>query len=183
MTEQKQLTNLTEVENEALKKAFNDSEGLLQSIRAVLLNLDPTENDKNTVASIFKDELVLQAVTKRLYPTLDPKASIGQVSDIWLGVEQMIFGVSQETIKQGIEYKKLALEMTKKAVELLKNPFGEPVDLSYDPEGDELGIRLLARNQYIRHIEGQLLFIKIIADQKSETPQETQKRLEQSSTR
>ena len=68
--------------------------------------------------------------------------------------------------------------MTKMALALLENPDGLRVDVSYDPQQslvDDLGVNLLARNQYLRHIESQLLYIKMIADTEEKTPAQIKK--------
>jgi len=178
MTEQ--LSNLNEQDNLLIKKTFAGNEQALQLARAVMFGLPTSEQEREIVRATFNLPGVIEVFKKKLLPQLDKQAPIGQVSDVWLGAEQMVFGQQVTAIRQAIQYKKIALEMTEQAIALLQNPEGDAVDLSIDYE-EELGIRLLARNQYIRHIEQQLVFIKIIAEMNEDTEKQIkEKRLKDS---
>ena len=98
----------------------------------------------------------------------------------------MVFGFPKDVIYQAVHYKEKALQMTKMALALLENPDGLRVDVSYDPQQslvDDLGVNLLARNQYLRHIESQLLYIKMIADTEEKTPAQIKKLQAQNSVK
>ena len=159
-------------------------EPLLKSVRALFLGLNPTKADKALVKGAFANKILRDVMKRRFYPTLDRDQPIGQVQDVWLGVEQMVFGMARDTIEQAVAYKELALDYTKKALALLENPEGEAVDLSYSPKIDGasgLQIKLLARNQFIRHVESQLLFLFLISKTKEEgTPKEQEEKKKKS---
>lgn len=185
MTE-KPILNTNEEENKIIKSTFKDNDFLLKAMRALFLGLELTDDEKTLIKSTFSDKGLLRIIYKKFLPTLDKESPIGQVQDIWLGVEQMVFGMTKETIYQAINYKELALNMTARALALLENPNGERIDVSFNPMtniNDEYGINLLARNQYIRHVESQLMFLKVIAEQKEEDTKEQQKRIAQNSAR
>lgn len=176
--------NITDKETKIIQAVFNDD--LLKQVRALMLELPLTEVEKGSIKSVFADKEVLAVMYKRFYPTLDKDTPIGQVQDTWLGTESMVFGNSLDAITQALGYKKASLAYTKKALELLEDPFGEPVAYvkDYDPvsyPNDPLGITLLARNQYIRHVENQLLFLSIIAKQTVVTPEEAKKKSDKDS--
>lgn len=177
--EQKQLMNVNEEEVKLIKAVFTNNDVLLQAMRAVLLGLSPTVDEQESVRSAFANEQLKKVIWRRFYPTLDKNSPIGQVQDVWLGVEEMVFGHAPDTIKQAVDYKRGALEMTRRGLNLCENPGSDSINVEYFPESDfdVLKTGLLARNQYIRHVESQLLWLKIIAGQKEETPQETKKRL------
>ena len=157
----------TEVEKELIKGIFKGNEALLLSLRALFFGLSITDDEKTVIKGIFSDKRLLKIMHNRFLPELDRNTPIGTIGDRWLGVEQMVSGVPRDTIQQVIEYKAQSHDMMEKALELLENPDAHDINLDYDPgELDEVGSRILARNQYIRHIESQLLFIKIIAEQK-----------------
>lgn len=163
-------TEQTEKDNATVKSLFQNNEAMLKIMRALFLGLGVTEAEKEQVRSMFKNNDLLRIVRNKFHPELSRETPIGQVADVWLGVEQMIFGVPRDTIQQAMQYKDLALEMTRKALKLLEDPDGERVSVSYDPKlylNDPLGINLLARNQYIRHVETQLTALWIIANQKT----------------
>lgn len=166
-TEQQPI-NLNEKEIELIQRTFKGNEDLLKSIRALFLGLTVTDTEKETIRTTFALDELRAIMRRRFYPTLDRDTAIGQVQDVWLGVEQMVFGNSRDAIYQAVHYKAQALKMTEQALKLLIDPSGTQVDLTYDPQGsavDDLQVFLLARNQYIRHVEQQLLFLKIIAEQ------------------
>lgn len=161
---EKPVMNVNEEEIELLKATFEGNEYLLKSIRALMLNLDISDEDKAFIKKTFSNERIVAIFEKKFYPTLDPTSDIGTASDVWLGVEGMVFGQTESTIAQAIGYKMKALEMTRQGLDLLVNPDGASVSVSYDgKEEDKLGINLLARNQYVRHVESQLMFIKMVS--------------------
>lgn len=179
----KEVTNISEQEADLIRGVFANNENLLKLIRALFLNLGITQEEKESIKGTFSSKPLRDVIWKRLYPTLSKDLPIGQVQDIWLGTEQMVFGATTDTIKQALGYKEKSLEMTKTALELLENPDGQSLDLSYDPERDPLGIDLLARNQFIRHVESQLAYLWLIASQKKLTPKEEAERLLKDSTK
>lgn len=157
---------VSEREQELIKRTFGGNEVLLQSIRALFLGLGVSGEEKKLIKATFSSKEVLAIMWKRLLPSLDKSTPIGEVADVWMGAEQMVFGVSQDAIRQALLYKEKSIELTKHALILLENPDGVAIDVNYSPaQDDALGIVLLGRNQFIRHVETQLTLIKIIAEQ------------------
>lgn len=173
-------------EQEILKKTFTGNEALLKSIRALFFGLDVSEEEKLKIKDTFSNPELLQIFWDRFCPELDKDAPIGQVSDVWLGAESMVFGQSESTIEQAVMYKDESIRLVKRALALLTDPDREIFDLTYAPDvqiADPLRISLLARNQYIRHIEKQLLFIWLIAEQGTLSDSELKTRLEKNSSK
>lgn len=186
MSEQKPQTTITERDLEVIKQAFQGNDALLKTMRALFFGMGVTDAEKELILKTFSNDELFAVVSNRFYPQLNKETPIGQAQDVWLGAETMVFGAPKDTIQQAIEYKNRALKMTHVALGLLRNPDGEAPRVRYVPDeivGDELGLELLARNQYVRHIENQLLFLKVIADTKKETTQETTKRVQQNSAK
>ena len=188
MTEQeKPKVNINEEEIKLIKATFKGNDKLLQLTRAVMLGLDLTEDEKEAVKSAYSSEPLMKIMYKRFLPRLSKEEGIGQISDTWLGVETQVFGHSKETIYQAIQYKKGAIELTQRALNLLQSPdSGDKIDVDYDPDrymADELGVNLLIRNQYVRHVENQLTFLKVISDFNDESKEDAQKRLKKDSTK
>lgn len=180
MGEQQQVPMPTnEHELAIIKRTFKDNDELLQAMRAVMLNLEPSEGDKKLVNDTFFDNPELFAlVYKRFLPALTKDTPIGQASDVWLGAEQMIFGQSESAIYQAIEYKERSIEMTRKALGTLKDSTDSDIDVVFSAKkylNDPWGINLLSRNQFIRHVESQLLFLKLIAGQPEAKPENVKK--------
>ena len=172
-------------EMEILQKYFKDNDELLISMRAVMLDLYPTDTDKKAVSEVFANDDVMSAVTYRFLPEPKRDTPIGQIQDIWLGVEQMVFGSQRDTIEQAVLYKEQALKMTRAALDLLRDPTGPKTSLMYSStslQQDPLQVGLLARNQFIRHIEQQLLFLKLVSAQLVETPVQIAKKKKKNSS-
>ena len=169
---------------EVIQSVFKGNDELLVSIRAVLLNKEVTGEDKRAVKTTFANKRMLKIMQERLLPQLSRQSVIGTMQDDWLSATSMIFGQHKDTIKQAMLYKEKALGMTKTALELLTNPDGEKINLDYIPSlDDDLGTNLLARNQYIKHIEIQLMQLKTIANLEQETPEKQAKRIAKDSTK
>lgn len=151
-------------------QVFKDNEVLLKSMRAVMLNLSPTSEEKELVRSTFNNKVLFDAVYDRFIPTLSKDAPVGQAADVWLGVETMVYGFPRDTIEQTLKYKSASIAMTKQALSLLQNPDGEPIELrvevnEFTIKNDPLAVFIQARNMFLRHVEKQLLFLYIIANQ------------------
>lgn len=157
--------NLNEQETELIQQTF--TEDLLKTMRALFLGLDVTDADRAIIKTTFANDALRAVVWKRFLPSLDRNTPIGQVQDTWLGTEQMVFGQPRDTIAQAVAYKAESIAMTRQALNLLENPSGSLISLDILPADDTgLQIGLLARNQFIRHIESQLQFLWVIASQK-----------------
>jgi hypothetical protein len=159
---------IPEKEKELIRRSFGGDDTVLKAVRALFFNLPVTEADRAAIKSTFGGEM-LAITRKRFLPSLDKETPIGQVQDVWLGAEQMVFAQSPQTIEQAIQYKAQAIEMTKVALALLENPDGPKVDIEFAASkylNDPLGINLLARNQFIRHVEQQLLMLWLVANDK-----------------
>lgn len=171
-------------ENALIEAVFSGNEPLLKTLRALFLGLPITAQDEAVIKSTFADEALRKIMWHRFCPTIDRSTPIGMIADAWLGAESMVYGVPRDTIYQAVQYKKRAIEYTKQALALLENPSGQRFNLAYDPDdmpSDELEINLLARNQFIRHVEKQLLYLWTIAAQKTEKPEVIQDRLKRNS--
>lgn len=171
-----------------IKSVFKDNDTLLKTTRACMLGLGLTGEEKELLKNTYQNEALMKVLHRKFLPTLRKDEPIGQVSDVWLGVETQVFGQSPDAIEQAVRYKQGAIELTRRALTLLQNPDAEvePIKLDYSPDlylNDPLRIALLVRNQYIRHVEQQLLFLKVISEQKDETPEDVGKRLAKDSVR
>jgi hypothetical protein len=152
------------------EKYFKDNDDLLRSMRSLMFGLALSDAEKKIIVDTFADKELLTFIYRRFLPSYvtssDKNTQIGGTSDVWLGVEEMLFGRSPEEIKQTVGYKALSIEMTQKALELLENPDAHKIDLTYSPAlymDDPLQINLLARNIYLRHIDKQLAFLYVIS--------------------
>jgi hypothetical protein len=174
-----------EEEISLIKETFAENDALLQILRKLFYGLELTEGEKKIVKDTFKKDQVVEVLRRKVYGTFNLNTPIGHVSDFWMGVEQQIFGASRDTIYQSIESKKLIKTMFEKGFKLLQNPDGERVKLDAEPviEADPLGIKMIARNLYLKAIETALFTVKTIAGKKEEKLEDTMKRLKQDSSK
>lgn len=156
---------------------FKENDYLLKVMRALFLGFELTDEEKDLIKSTFASKELMKLIWKIFCPSLHKDMEIGQIEDEWLGTEKMIIGAQPDNIQQVIQFKDKQIEMTRQAIKLLADPDGKSVDISYNPNNDMLGVSLLARSQFIRHIESQLMALKVVAGQKSETPEEEAERL------
>jgi len=147
-----------------IKDTFKDNDALLLAMRNVMLNLDPTEDEKALVKSQIKGD-VKKVVFDYLLPQLTRDSDITNPADKWLGIEQAVFKASKEQITQVINYKARQIYLMEQALLALEGK-SEGIDLEYDHAADnELATELLARNQIINHIHSTLNQFRAIANQ------------------
>lgn len=167
--------------NELIKQVFGKHPELVKVLQALFLGFELTSDEKELVKSTFANDELYEAVRKRIAPRLERDTMVGQQSDEWAGLETDIYGSHPDKIYQSVHYKKEAIAMAKRAVALLRNPDGEQIDISYDPDttlNDPLQIKLLARNMYIKMVQNQLSTIWIISEQREgENPNQTAERI------
>ena len=173
-----------EQENELLKTIFKDNDYLLKLTRNVFFGFPLTDEEKQTVKNTYSNAPLKEAVRKKFYPLFGDEMPIGSVSDFWGGTEQNLLGQHKDTIYQNVISKQEVLEMLQKGFEALTDY--KKIDLSYNPKlsvNDDLAVKLLARNLYIRTVETGLNFVKIVANQKEEDKKETAKKLLKNSSK
>jgi len=181
---EKQLNNLNEEQNELIRGVFKNNDYLLQLIRALFYGLETTDEEKMLIKTTFSDKRLRDIFWRKFCPEIRRDTPVGQIEDVWLGAESMVFGQTESTIYQAIQYKSLSIEMTIKALGLLENPYGETIYIKYTPNyDDKFGVSLLARNQFIKHIDFQLFSIKIIAQSEPENQKKIAERKKINSAR
>lgn len=170
---------------ELIKSVFSENDELLILIRKLFCGAELTVDEKKIITTSFSNPEAIEVFKRKVYGINNLETPVGQLSDFWLGVESQIFGASRDTIYQAISSKELVLSMFTKAFALLSNPDGEKVDVSVRPllEADPLGIKIIARNLYMKAIETSLLAVKTISGIKIESVDEAVKRLKSDSSK
>ena len=181
---QKTIQPPTKAEKDTITAHFKDNDILLKSLRALFLGLPISDEEKTAIRALPQN--IKAIIWDRFLPQMSKDSEIGILKDVWLGAEQMVFGQPDHVVYQAIEYKHRAVEMTRKAL-MLMNDEGPAINLEYSidlypNDRREFGVALLARNQFIRHVEDQLFALKVIANIKDPTPKEVAKKQEQDSS-
>ncbi len=167
-------TPISQKEAELLQRTFKGNEPLLKTVRSLFFGFDISKDEKEIIKTVFSSSEVKEAFRKKVYPILSNDMPIGQVADFWLGSEQNLLGAHKDLITQVVESKQMVKTLLERAFELLNNPYGEKIDLSYEPSRfitDPLQTFLLARNLYIKTVEQGLLFVKLTAEQETKIPE------------
>lgn len=152
-------------DRDIIKKYFKGSDDLLLAMRAVMFDLDPTETEKQLVREAYANDELFNIIRYRFLPSLSKQVPIGQVQDIWLGIDQMLMGQSATTIEQTVALNEISIDMMKDAIELLRNPDGHKVSVASWDSSDPMQAPLLGRNRFIRAVETQILALKTVANQ------------------
>lgn len=160
-----------------IKKLFKDDEQtLLRNVRSLMYGIELLPDEKANIKSVFAPVEVRDLMRRRFLPDIaDSRVlPLGQIQDVWLGAEQMVFAAEPLQIEQATEYKSMAIQNVVTALKLLENPDGQkPVYRVGSYVSDPKQIQLMARNMFLRHIDQQLMTLSQIANQKKElTPKE-----------
>lgn len=169
------VRNLYEKQQELVRKTFCKNEELLQAMSNIMLGTCKSTKEKGMLRATFGDPEVFEMVKRRFLPRLEDSIALGQAKDTWDGIELDIAARSPDQIRQFVEYKSKLIAMTEQAVELLRNPDGESVDLTVDPASlaaDPLGSKIMARANYIKNVNNQITYLWIAGNQvqKEEKP-------------
>ena len=155
-----------------IKETFKGNHVVLQAMQAVMLGADPTDEQKRMVASTMASKDVQRVVRNRFLPGISNDAPVGMAQDVLLGIEDRIIGQHKDTIRQTMESRMKSIEHVEHGLELLNNPDGEPIDLTYvhnrDNVVDELAIELIARNQYISTVKNNITQLWVVAENNPE---------------
>lgn len=156
-------------EAKIIKEHFKDNDDFLKVLRAYFFGIKLTDAQYSDIKRVFSNEEVLEMIRLRFCPDVMTQSFdmvIGGVNDEWFGTEAFIQGAPEFAVKQGLDWKSRQKDTTKMMIEGLRNP--KQVDvLTYNREIDTDGSLLLARNQYMRHIDMQLMYLKIVANNES----------------
>jgi len=166
-----------EIDNELLKNTFKGNEYLLKVMRKLFFGFPVKPEDKVLIKTTFVNADLREVVRKKFYAKPGDEVEIGQIADFWIGIpEDKIVGADLDAITQIIEPRKNFVHMVEIALNLLENPDGKVVDLTYNPDNDtELRIGLLSRNKFMNVVEAGLNMIKMVAEMKNLSPDEKEK--------
>lgn len=178
---------IQEQENELIKQYFKDNNALIKSLRSLFFGLPVTDEEKSVIKEIFKSEELKTAFRKNFYSKFGDEVVIEKIGDFWAGLDiNNIIGSNPQEIKQVMDSRQLAYVWLEKSMELLNNPDGEKVDLSWDAsslEDDPYAIKFLARSKFMNTIASGLNIINILANTKAKTQEEVLASLKKNSSK
>jgi len=182
---------ITDAELSLIKNTFADNDDVLKAVRKVMLQM-PLDAVDLAVLIPFKGNTELLALVRKMFlPTLDSKAPITQVVDLWMTLkvddkspeEAMPFIIARSQLIEYInqQLNELAEVGNERPVAKLDFNSFTPSDLTQDAQ--VIYANLLVRNTMISHTEQQLNQLRFLAGQKEETLEETKKRLTENSSK
>lgn len=178
---------ISDEELEILKSTFSEREEFLKTIRNLFFGLPVSDDEKKQIRETFSGEKLRKIMRKQFLPEIQPDLPIGQCIDLWMTID--LKDKSPGDAYTILTARSLLIPMIDKSLELLSNPELLPVDLGINPSkwvwsiSPSPEVSIIARNQFISHIDQQLATIRILAGMKTETVEETKKRLLQDSTK
>lgn len=177
---------VSEQEALLLKTVFKSNDALLKLIRGLFFGFDLSAAEKEQIRTACGTPEIRLAIRKKIFPILDNDQALGTIADFWGGTEQSIMGASRDTIYQFVQAKAAVWSLLQQAMSLLEDPHGTQIDLTYDPKAniaDDLQIKLIARNIYMKTVSQGLFFILATANQEVITPVEAAKRAHKNSSK
>jgi hypothetical protein len=188
MPEQKIESRISEEENGIIQGIFAGRDDLLKMVRNLFLGHLMTDDEKATIRSAFASEKARKVMYRIFIPELEKN---DPVNNMMVGTQDLLLSLnlkdkSWDEYRHFIDVSERVLAMLHTAIKLLENPDSETVDLSVwesTPWAEGRVEALLARNNFIVHVNQQVFVLKVKADTKKETIEETKQRLVKNSTK
>ena len=172
------------------KEYFSGQEGLLKSIRSLLIGLDVPDEEKKRIQAVFSSKPLLEAFRHRIYQLETDDVPLGQVNDLWMGLDARLQGASIDAITQAIKVRTRVIRLFEKIESYLQDPFQEKLDLRVSLAQlensfnlSESACDLMARNMYIKSVDMVLAIVQNITQKKEESPEEVLARVRKDSTK
>lgn len=192
MEKKKQTMRFSDQELSLIKNTFAENDMLLTALRKLFLQMPLDVVDKNELSLVTGNKDVLKVVRKCYLPTLEPDAPFNQMVDLWMTVE--IKDKQPEDVLPNLVARQVLLQYLEEQIDRLESGNYDVINglefASFVPSyalsrADALNayVNLVARNTLISHNEWQVTQLSVLAGQKDETVEQTQKRLQQNSNK
>lgn len=193
MPKKGQTMRFTDVELSLIKGLFADNETLLYALRKSLLGFVLTDAESATIKGLSKDAFAL--IRKAFLPSIDPAAPLFQLTDMSMGLNVEIKGMSETDAYPLIKAKALEIQYITERLDALEG-VGTDKIISLQKLGDtvtgasvaradsDVFINITARNYLLSYIDSnisQLMFLSSMLD--GETHEETSARLKKNSSK
>lgn len=180
MRDQNQKMRFNQGELELMKGLFADNEELVYAIRKIMLQLDLTIGEQAVVNGLSEEGY---AVVKKLFlPEMDGDSPITQLADLRIGLD--IKSLSPDGAWPMIKAKEIEINYIKQQLEILRGRGEVKIkledlgDLSGNkPQREQIYINFTAWNFLVSFVDGMINQLKVLSGLKTETVDETLKRL------
>lgn len=174
--QERQQARISNHEKELLKSVFKNNEDLLLAVRNLFFGFELTKEEKDMIEGAFKDEAIRRLMRKIFLPELQRDIPIQQSVDLWMTVG--IDGKAPDEIVTLLTARAILIRLLEHVLEFRLE---EPSDLTINKDTDLA--QLIARNQFIGHVELNLNIIRILANQEELSPEEQLERLKKDSNK
>lgn len=164
-----------------IKSAFEGNKELLISIRNLFFGLELSKAEKDLIVKTFASPELRKIMRDRLIPSIDKEAPLEVSKDMWTGFDMI--SSTNEVIKRTVQVRANLIGMLEIALELLENPDGKRPYVDFNPmTGDVDGVLLTSRNHFIGMVVSQLNALSVIANTKTDTPEQIKKKIRKDSS-
>lgn len=194
MRQKNQILLFSDAELSLIKNTFADEAGeeVLYLLRDALLQFPMTVDEKKRLKGVMNSE-VYRIVRKRLLPQIDKESIMGNSGDLWQSLTNDLKSKTVDDMAPLFKSKELEIKYLEQQFDYLMD-----VERDFVPEIvlDDLKkisdvraemhlwyINTTARNFIIGYVEANLLMLKSLAGQKSESLEEAKKRLSRDSSK
>jgi hypothetical protein len=150
-------------ERDLLQSYFKDNEDLLLALRNLLFGFDLDERETAMLAPMLKSQETIALLNKMFFPQLGKDIPVGQSIDLWMIIKLE----DPQQYDVNLKAHEVFLAKIDSALKRLLDPKVK-VDLTCKQSPADIK----GRNTFIQHIEGQLTAIRVLANEKVETPEE-----------
>lgn len=190
MRSKNQVLIFNDQELALIKQVFAENEDLLYLVRKVLLQFELTAEEKKIIKSSITPE-VFAVIKKRVYPDVMEDAPFSQLGDIYQTLTQDLKSKTVNEMAPLFDAKQLEVEYLDQQFARLKNIDSKSADkIKLNDWASLVGkepyqryVQTMARNFILGYVDPMLNLLKSIAGQKTETIEETKKRITRDSSK
>lgn len=186
MRDKKQLMRFNEAELGLMKGLFADNDELVYAIRKVMLQLDLNMGEQAVINGLTEEGFNL--IKKLFLPEMDGDSPITQLADLRIGLD--IKSLSPDGAWPMIKAKEIEIDYIKQQLEVLRGRGEVKIKLSdlgdlsgLKTQREQIYIKFTAWNFLVSFVDGMINQLKILSGMKTETVEETLKRLANSSNK
>lgn len=191
MGNKKQKMRFSDSELEIIKQSFagsDENNDLPIALRKLMLQMPLDPIDEAVIRSVKENRELLSVLRKTFLPTLDPKAPLHQILDLWMTVTTEFKDKTPDQAIYYVKARKTLIEYLDQQLSFLET--GKEGDMKFSSlieltkkSPETVFSNLWARSTLLSHIETQLAQLVVLGGKKEETLEDTLKRLERDSSK
>ena len=185
MPDEKQVLMFNRAELSLIKTTFAENEPLLYAVRKVMHQFKLSDEDK-VLLKRHISPAVIRAMRKRILPEISNEFPIGQLPSLLVLLGKQFELKNYEEMEKQLDIKKLELDYIEQQLKVLRDTDApQPIKLAgmASLSAKDRFIGVSAYLFLLGYLDPACLFIRAIAGEKEETPEEQAKRITRDSSR